>query len=404
MDNFAITQVTSKEQAKKFLTMAVDLYRGDPYWVRPWDHDIEAVFDPAKNKLFEQGEAARWILTESSASGTSRIVGRIAAFYNRESAAAETQLTGGCGFFECIDNQEAANMLFDTAQTWLAERGMEAMDGSINFGDRMMWWGVLVEGFEMPIYGMNYNYPYYGALFENYGFQNFFNQHSYLRPLDNSVSLAPALVERAERLFENPDYLYTCIDKRNMVKVAEDFMTIYNSAWAKFPGVKPLTREHAMQQMQMMKPIIDPEIIFFAYYKGEPIAFFLMVPDINAIVRKLNGRFGLWQKLRFVYDLKVRKTPTRISGLTFGVAAEHQGRGVEAGLIRLFEKYTEQKRADHCERYKTLDMAWVGDFNPIMMRMCETYIRAVRNKRHVTYRYLFDRGKAFERAPRLGKS
>lgn len=400
MDNYTIIQVKSASDRKKFLEMACRLYQGDTNWVRPWDHDIEAVFDPAKNKMFEQGEAARWLLCD----GSGIVVGRIAAFYNSEAAAAEKQLTGGCGFFECIDDQGAANMLFDTARAWLVERGMQAMDGSINFGDRMTWWGVLEEGFELPIYGMNYNLPYYGRLFEGYGFQNYFNQHSFLRGLDGSVGLEPSMVERAERLFDNPDYRFDCIDKRNMEKVADDFREVYNSAWAKFPGVKPLSREHAMEQMRQMKAVIDPEIIFFAYYKEEPIGFFLMIPDINCIVQKLDGKFGLWQKLRFLYYFKIRKIQNRISGLTFGVKAEYQGRGVEAGMIRRFEMYTEQRRASGKEQYRTLDMAWVGDFNPVMMRMCETYIRAVRNKRHVTYRYLFDREQPFTRAPRLGRS
>lgn len=400
MNNYRISQVNTKGDRKKFLDMAADLYRGDKNWVRPWNHDIESVFDPKKNKMFDGGEAARWILLDNN----DRVVGRIAAFYNRRSAEMEAQPTGGCGFFECINDQAAANLLFDTAKEWLMGKGMQAMDGSINFGDRMMWWGVLVEGFELPIYGMNYNFPYYGELFENYGFKNYFNQHSFNRRLLNYEPMEPALYEKAQRLYENPDYSFECIDMSRLEDMADNFRSIYNSAWAKFPGVNPLTKEHAMEQMNAMKDIIDPEVLYFAYHKGQPVGFFLMIPDINIIVQKLNGKFGLWQKLIFLYNFKFRKIQNRISGLTFGVAAEFQGRGVEAGMIRQFEQYTIDRRNAGKIQYQNLDMAWVGDFNPVMIRMCESQIKAERNKRHVTYRYLFDREKPFTRAPRLGKT
>ena len=84
--------------------------------------------------------------------------------------------TGGIGFFDCIDDQETANFIFDFCKNWLMERGMEAMDGPINFGERDKFWGLLIEGFHEPLYGMNFHAPYYQKLFENYGFQIYFNQ------------------------------------------------------------------------------------------------------------------------------------------------------------------------------------------------------------------------------------
>jgi GNAT superfamily N-acetyltransferase len=124
-----------------------------------------------------------------------------------------------------------------------------------------------------------------------------------------------------------------------------------------------------------------------------------MVPDINQIIKKFNGKFGLWQKIQLMIDLR-REKVDRIFGIIFGVAPEYQGKGVEAGLIRSFELMVERGNLP----YKTLEMAWVGDFNPVMMRMSESYILATPFKRHVTYRYLFDRQREFQRCPRLGKT
>ena len=146
---------------RQFLTMPLRLYRNDPNYIRPFDADVQAVFDPQKNSRFQRGDCARWLLTDNGGG----LIGRIAAFYEKKSD--NTGLwAGGCGFFECIDDQEAANRLFDTARAWLSERGVEAMDGPINFGNRERWWGVLVDGFHPPCYCCNYNPPYYYKLFE----------------------------------------------------------------------------------------------------------------------------------------------------------------------------------------------------------------------------------------------
>ncbi len=397
MGNYVLREVKSARESREFIRMARVIYRADPMWVEPLEPDIAEVFDPVKNPLFEGGEAVRWTLHDSSKEG--RIVGRIAAFYNREQSAEEAQPTGGCGFFECIDDQEAANVLFDAAREWLAERGMEAMDGSTNFGDRLKWWGVLVEGFTLPLYGMNYNPPYYARLFETYGFRNYFDQHTYLRELTVNV-MPEVLYRKAERLFANPDYRFEAVDMSDKKKVARDFMTVYNSGWAQFSGVKPMDFEHALEMVRAMAPIVDPEVLYFAFYKEQAIGFFVIVPDLNVLIQDFHGRFGLWNKLRLLWRLKVRRRKGRLFGVVFGVAAEFQGRGVEAGMIRRFEQYVERNP----ERYSSLELAWIGDFNPLMMRMVESYVRAAKCKRHVTYRYLFDRDKPFERAPKLGRA
>lgn len=395
MGKYRLREIKTAAEAKEFIRMAEDIYKGDPMWVQPLEPDIANVFDPAKNPLFNDGEAIRWTLHDQ----TGRTVGRIAAFYNREQASTETQPTGGCGFFECIDDQEAAGTLFDAAREWLKVRGMEAMDGSVNFGDRMQWWGVLVEGFTLPLYGMNYNPPYYEKLFETYGFLNYFNQHTYLRKLDLGV-MPEALYQKAERLFANPEYRFEHVDMSDPKKVAQDLMEVYNSAWAPFSGVKPMEFGHALQMVKTMKPIVDPEVLYFAFHEGRAVGFFIMVPDLNLLIRDFKGKFGPWHKLKLMWRLKVRKKSDRLFGIIFGVAAEFQGRGIEAAMIRRFEQYLEQ----HPGRYNSLELAWIGDFNPLMMRMCESYVVAQKYKRHVTYRYLFDHTKPFERAPKLGRA
>ncbi len=401
MKKFLLSVVETKEDIKKFHEVAKTIYKGDKNWVCPLFDDIEHTFSPTHNELFVVdggGEAIRWVLSDQNG----KLVGRIAAFYNRKKALAEMQPTGGCGFFECINSFEGATVLFDAARDWLLERGMEAMDGSINFGDRMQWWGVLVDGFTMPLYAMNYNKPYYAALFEAYGFGNYFNQITYLRELKPQIQMPEALYNKAQRLFANPEYSFKTFDKKQTLKMAEDFCSIYNKAWAKFEGVKPLTLNQAQKMILTMKPIIDSDVLYMSYYKDEPIGFFVMIPDINQIIRDFGGKFTFFNKLRFLCRLKCKRI-NRLAGLIFGVVPEFQSHGVEAAMIRMFEIYTQQKRTVKKVQYRTLEMGWVGDFNPVMMRMCESYVRAVRYKRNITFRYLFDRSKEFTRAPRRRK-
>ena len=254
------------------------------------DDEVEKVFDRKRNKLFRHCDAARFILTDEKG----KMVGRIAAFYDEKTSATYAreengQPTGGCGFFDCIDNQEAANMLFDAAKEWLKKRNMEAMDGPINFGDRDYFWGCLVDGFTDPIYNMPYNYPYYAKLFENYGFKDFFKQLTYHRNMSLG-GFDPILHEKAQRISENPDYTFRILEKRHLEKYADDFLTIYNKAWGSIPGSAKLTRQHALALMKSLKPIIDPRLMHFAYYKGEPVGFFLMMIDMNQIYKGLNGK------------------------------------------------------------------------------------------------------------------
>ena len=291
-DKYVLQEVTTPALEREWLDLPKRIYKGNRNWVCPLDVDIREVFDPAKNDLFADGEAIRWVVRDASG----EVVGRIAAFYNREKAALEEQPTGSCGFFESIEDQRVADMLFDASRMWLASRGMEAMDGPVNFGQRRDWWGLLVEGYEFqPLYRNPYNPPYYKELFENYGFQNYFNQNSYIWRANVSETSA-RIFDRAERLYSTPGYHVETIDMNNLEEEAENFRLVYNKAWALFSGVKPMTQEEALYMMRQMKPLIDPNIIFFAYFNDEPIGFFITVPDLNRIIGRFNGRFGWWQK------------------------------------------------------------------------------------------------------------
>ena len=138
-----IFEVQTERDRKDFLSMPVKIYKDDPNWIRPLDNDIESIFDNRMNKFYRHGKCSRFLLKDEQGN----VNGRIAAFINDRTSKKEAQPTGGIGFFECINDKQSAHFLFDHCRQWLLERGMEAMDGPINFGERDSWWGLITEGF-----------------------------------------------------------------------------------------------------------------------------------------------------------------------------------------------------------------------------------------------------------------
>ncbi|MBT1702656.1 hypothetical protein [Chryseosolibacter indicus] len=386
-----IFEVVTPQQKKEFLTLPVKLYKNEPNWIRPLDKDIENVFDKEKNKTFRHGECIRWILVDDSG----QTIGRVAAFVNNKIVhKGNDQPTGGMGFFECINNQKAAFMLFDQCKQWLQSKGMEAMDGPINFGSRDRWWGLLVEGFDrQPNYQCNYNFPYYVNMFVAYGFKVYFYQLTFGRPVMGAVH--DRIDEKAAMTEGNPDYEFRYLRKSEIDKLPEYLLTVYNRAWAKRNENPELTMAQAQMLVKQMKPILDRKLLFFGFYKRDPIAFFLSLPEINQIFKHVNGKLNVLGKLKFVWH-QLLKTNRKAFGILFGVVPEHQGKGIDGAIVSAGRKVLQEEY----RRYDDYEMNWIGDFNPKMINVASQVGGDV-VKRHATYRKLFDESKPFKRSPIL---
>ena len=383
--------VNNKALERQFLQMPLSIYKNDPNWIRPLDKDVSNVFEPAKNKSFRSGKIVRWLLKDESGN----LLGRIAAFVNSKyKNKGDDVPVGGIGFFECIDNQEGANLLFDTAKEWLTQNGMQAMDGPINFGERDRWWGLVTKGFQPPLYCMNYNARYYVSLFENYGFKVFYDQVCFdMKPKE---PLTAKIWERHNQLEKDPGFTSSHIYKNQLEKYAGDFATVYNKAWAGHGGLKQMSKEQVLLLFKTMKPIMDENIVRFAYYKDEPIAIFVNLPDLNQWFKHLNGKFGLLQKLKFLW-LKKFKPNKKFCGLVFGVVPEWQGKGVDAYIIGQSAKVVQAEESPYTE----YEMQWIGDFNPKMLNIANSLGDVSRSRNLSTYRFLFDSNKEFKRHPFL---
>lgn len=370
-----IIEVKDKATRKAFLDTARAIYKNDPNWVCPLDNDIEAVFDPLKNNFHQYGKCIRWILRDDN----NLLIGRVAAFINNKKAFNYEQPTGGMGFFECINDEKAAFLLFDTAKNWLAGNGMKAMDGPINFGENDTFWGLLVEGFSPPSYGMNYNPPYYHAFFEHYGFKKMYEQ------ITNHLDIIKPFPERfykiAKWVSQKPGYEFKHLKAKEIEQFAADFIEIYNDAWNGFENFVPINYNTILESFNKMKPIMDENLIWFAYINGEPASFNIVLPDANQMLKPLNGKLDLVGKLKFLY--RKWRGVSRMRAIVMGTKQKFQNHGLESALFIKLGEYVLP-----LNQYNILELSWVGDFNEKMVALHNSMGATFANK-HLTMRYIF---------------
>jgi hypothetical protein len=398
-----IFEVKEKAEKREFIRFPKVLYRNDPDWIAPLDKEVEAVFDPSRNMTFRHGEAIRWILKNEK----QKTIGRIAAFIDYFRSKANNQPTGGIGYFEVIDNRDAAFLLFDTAKDWLASKGMEAIDGPINFGENDNNWGLLVEGFVQQGFGMPYNKKYYQAFFEDYGFKKYFEQYSYQRtirgPEKKIVEFPSRMMKIAEWLSKKPGYSFRHFEFKDKGRYINDIVEIYNTTWSVFKeDFTPLEPAFLEKNIEKTKAFLDEELIWFAYYYDRPIAFFILYPDLNQILKYFDGSLNMWNIIRFFYFKWTHKM-TRIRAVAGGVHPSHQNSGIESTIFLQLYNVFKTKRW-----YSELELSWVGDFNPKMIAIYQA-LEASKEKMHFTYRYLINKELTFrtykdEIAERLNKS
>lgn len=378
--------VDSAKTRKEFLEFPARLFSTDPNYIRPLDKDIEEIFNPGKNKNFAHGSCERFLFKNKKG----ETVGKVAVFISPNYQ--QQQPTGGIGFFDCINEQKSADFIFDFCKKWLQDHGAEAMDGPINFGERDKFWGLLTEGFQQPLYGMNYNAPYYRELFENYGFQVYFHQLCFTRPVYGEVSRAFTLMHA--RHARNTAITARHMDKKQPGKFAADFAKIYNKAWASHGEGKTIKEADVLKMFRQMAPVINEHICWFAYAHGQPVAMWINIPDLNRWFRFLNGKMTLWHKLKFLAVKSLVKN-TKMVGLVFGVVPEWQRSGIEGFMI--WEGTQHIRKATDFEE---IEMQWIGDFNPKMIKIAQS-LGTETTRQLTTYRYLFDRERPFERHPVL---
>lgn len=381
-----LVEVKNNRSKKLFNKLPRILYRNDPNYACPLNKMVEDTFKPDKNSFFKHGKAMRWVLLEGN-----KPIGRIAAFIDFDKCNVFEQPTGNIGFFECVNDKEAASVLFECAKKWLADQGMEAMDGPSNMGENYMNHGLLVMGFEPQGFGMPYNHSYYLDLFESYGFKTYYEQYCY--HLDYTQPFPERFWKIAEWVAKKPQYSFSHLEWDNIDRYIDDFAKVYEGAWKKHEHFKPLDKGELKNFIESSKLLLDPEFVWFAYADNEPIALFVMLPDFNQALRHLkNGKLSLWNIFKLMRFIKKGKfTRTRI--IIMGVVEKFQKSGIESAIFWQLENKVMPKKP----QYKEIELSWAGDFNPKIIALYKS-TGAKHQKTHYQMRYLFDRKKPFTRA------
>ncbi|MDA7501808.1 hypothetical protein N8482_00875, partial [Chitinophagales bacterium] len=249
-----LVSVNEKRSEKDFLRLPLDLHADDPHYIHPLDTDIASVFDPAKNHLLKDGEAARWLVY----SDDGKALGRVAAFISPHLAIRAEFPIGGMGFFESTNDFEVSRLLLHTVKDWLEERNYEGMDGPINFGERDRWWGLQIDGERRPLYGMFRHPAYYRSLLEDVGFKLYFKQFTYGRDVGSDM---PELVQKVgKRWTQKEDFRFENINKRKLDKHAAEFSEVYNQAWGgSHEHFKLMSLKKATAIMKRLKPVLVEE-------------------------------------------------------------------------------------------------------------------------------------------------
>lgn len=350
-----ILVVGSKDLEELFIKAGTAIYQHDPNWVQPILSEVKSVFNESKNPFFRHGTVKRWVLLRNN-----EVIGRIAAFVDYEKMVEDGKRIGKIGFFECINDEEAAISLFRTACCWLWEKyAVDTVEGPVNFGENDKFWGLQVSGTDFPSYGMNYNPEYYVRLFTSAGFREHYRQFT------NKITLDTPLPERfrriAERVESKDNFRFSHFSWNEQEKYIKDFVSIYNQAWANFKNFTPLSEEYLRNSLQELKPVMEEDFIWFAYINENPAGLVVGVPDANEALRNIRGDLNWRNKLKFV-AFKHFKGFSRARVIIMGVVPEYQRLGLESALIlKAFD--AGRKKPD----YKEVLLAWVGDFNDKML-------------------------------------
>ncbi|MCG8372364.1 MAG: GNAT family N-acetyltransferase [Balneolales bacterium] len=356
MNTTGITIVTSEDEKKKFIEFQYSHYKDDPVFVPPLRMDQKKLIDTKKNPFYNNAEVVLFIAEHNG-----EIAGRISATVDHRFNNYHNSKTGHFGFFECIDHQPTADLLFRVAEDWLRDKGVENVLGPASPG-MMDMIGILVEGFEYdPYILMPYSKPYYDKLIKNSGYDV---EMELLAFVADQHEVPWDRMDRAKEIVfkRNPGLTIRPLNLKKIKDEVEIVRNIYNQAWATNWGFLPLTKEELAAQASEFRLILDPDVVHFAEMNGEPIGFSISLPDLNMIFKKMNGNLFPFGIFRLLFG---RKKINRLRTALMGVVPEYQGKGIEALLNQRTIELGVGKG------YGQSELSWVLGNNQDMIRVAE---------------------------------
>lgn len=348
MAGIDIIVVEGKAALKEFIDLPWSIYASYPNWVPPLKKEVGRLLDPRRHPFWEFSERVLFLARRGS-----ETVGRIAGIVDRHYNQCHDEKMGIWGFFECTDDPEAAAALFSCVEKWIIQKGMTFLRGPLNPSMNNET-GLLIEGFEYPpVVGMTYNPPYYQRLIESCGFAKEKDLLAFL--IDGEYRLPDWMERLAERTAQKKGVRIRHVDPKRMDAEFALIREIYNDSWSGNWGFVPLTDNEMRDIQKSVKPFADPDLVFFIYYDEEPAAVCVIFPDINPLLKRLNGRIGL---LGLFKALIYRREITGLRLLMFGIKEKYRQLGLP--MLAFHHIYEVAREKKH---YQDLEMGWTLEDN-----------------------------------------
>ena len=274
-----IKKVESRKDLNRFIKFPFHLYKNDPCWVAPLIMDQKKYFNPARNPYYEHSEVQLFLAFRGR-----EITGRISAHTNTQHNKFHEDRVGFFGFFECINDQETADALLNSALEWLKVKGCDTMRGPMNLSTNHEC-GLLIEGFDSPPFiMMTHNPPYYLTLLENWGMHKSMDLLAYLLP---NRPAPEKLLRLTERLQQKGNFTVRQLSPRrkDLRKDLETVFTVYSKAWEKNWGFVPATRKEFQHEIDSVIDFVRPEFFYLAYVEDKPAGFYVALPDFNQVLK-----------------------------------------------------------------------------------------------------------------------
>jgi len=366
-----IRPVETKQDRKAFVDLAWEVYKNDPAWVSPLKDEVHGLITPGKNPWFEHARAQLWLAERGG-----QVVGRISAQVDDLVQQHMGAGTGQWGMFEVLDG-EAAAALIATAEDWLRGQKMTRALGPISLS---IWDepGLEIEGYdEAPTAMMGHHRPEYQAWIEATGYAKAKDLLTYELNIehweDPKIDRLIAMGERNSRI------RIRMVDKSKFAAEAKLILDILNDAWSSNWGYVPLTEAEIAYAGKKLKPIIFNELVRIAEVDGEPVAFMLTIPDINELIKDLNGELFPFNFIKLLWRLRKPRT-RRLRVPLMGVAKKLHHSRLASQLAFMMIEYT---RRDATKNFGAThgEFGWILEDNKGMLSIAQL------PGAHVNHRY-----------------
>lgn len=368
-----IRPVQTKKDLQQFIMLPFKLYKNDPNWVAPLIMDQKNFFNPAKNPYYEHSEVQLFLAEKEG-----EIVGRISAQTNTQHNKFQEDKVGFFGFFECINDQEVADKLIETAYNWNKSRGLDTLRGPMNFSTNDEC-GLLVDGFESPPFIlMTHNHSYYLELLTKAGFAKSMDLLAYLIPKRPTPERLQRVMDKLQKRGRFVVRELSSKNKKELRKDLEIVFTVYTKAWEQNWGFVPMTEKEFFHLIDSVIDLVRPEFFYLAFVDDQPAGFYVSLPDYNQLLKKMKGRlfpFGIF------HLLLGRNKITAMRVITMGVIKEFQSRGIDTVFYtKNFQIANSHKKLN----IVNAEMSWILETNTMMNRIATNLGGWV----HKTYRIL----------------